>query len=72
MVHIPYRGAAPALSDLLGGQIDLLFDGGSALVNAAKAGQLRLIGVTSDKRLPLLPQLPTFIEQGVPTSCRPA
>lgn len=66
MVHIPYRGAAPALSDLLGGQIDLLFDGGSALVNAAKAGQLRLIGVTSDKRLPLLPQLPTFIEQGVP------
>lgn len=66
MVHIPYRGAAPALSDLLGGQIDLLFDGGSALVNAAKAGQLRLIGVTSDKRLPLLPQVPTFIEQGVP------
>ena len=66
MVHIPYRGAAPALSDLIGGQIDLLFDGGSALVNAGKAGQLRLIGITSDKRLPLLPQVPTFIEQGVP------
>ena len=66
MVHIPYRGAAPALADLVGGQIDLLFDGGAAVVNAGKAGQVRLIGVTSEQRLALLPQLPTFIEQGVP------
>jgi tripartite-type tricarboxylate transporter receptor subunit TctC len=66
MVHIPYRGAAPALADLIGGQIDLLFDGGAAVVNAGKAGQVRLIGVTSEQRLALLPQLPTFIEQGVP------
>jgi tripartite-type tricarboxylate transporter receptor subunit TctC len=66
MVHIPYRGAAPALSDLIAGQIDLLFDGGAAVLNAGKAGQVRLMGVTSEHRLPLLPQVPTFIEQGVP------
>jgi tripartite-type tricarboxylate transporter receptor subunit TctC len=66
MVHIPYRGAAPALGDLIAGQIDLLFDGGAAVVNAGKAGQVHLIGVTSGQRLPLQPQIPTFIEQGVP------
>ena len=66
MVHIPYRGAAPALGDLIAGQIDLLFDGGAAVVNAGKAGQVQVIGVTSGQRLPLQPQIPTFIEQGVP------
>jgi tripartite-type tricarboxylate transporter receptor subunit TctC len=66
MVHIPYRGAAPALTDLMGGQIDLFLDAASGLINPGKAGKVRLIGVASDKRLPALPEVPTFIEQGVP------
>ena len=65
MVHIPYRGAAPALTDLMGGQIDLFLDAASGLIAPGKAGRVRLIGVASDKRLPALPDVPTFIEQGV-------
>lgn len=64
MVHIPYRGAAPAQTDLMGGQIQLLFDAGQGLINAGKAGRVRLIGVSHDKRLPAAPDVPTFIEQG--------
>ena len=64
MVHIPYRGAAPAQADLLGGQIQLLFDAGQGLINAGKAGRVRLIGVSHDRRLPAAPDVPTFIEQG--------
>lgn len=65
MVHIPYRGAAPALTDLMGGQIQLFLDAASGLINPGKTGKVRLIGVASDKRLPSLPELPTFIEQGI-------
>ena len=65
MVHIPYRGAAPALTDLMGGQIQLFLDAASGLINPGKTGKVRLIGVASDKRLPTLPELPTFIEQGI-------
>ena len=64
MVHIPYRGAAPALTDLLGGQIQLFFDAAQGLINPGKAGRVRLIGVSHDKRLPAVPEVPTFIEQG--------
>ena len=64
MVHIPYRGAAPALSDLLGGQIQLFFDAATGLINMGKQGRVRLIGVSSDRRLPAIPDVPTFIEQG--------
>ena len=64
MVHIPYRGAVPALTDLMGGQIQLFFDAATGLINQGKAGKLRLIGVASDKRLPAVPDVPTFIEQG--------
>ncbi len=64
MVHIPYRGAVPALTDLMGGQIQLFFDAATGLINQAKAGKVRLIGVASDKRLPAVPDVPTFIEQG--------
>lgn len=64
MVHIPYRGAAPALTDLLGGQIQLFFDAPTGLINQGKQGRVRLIGVASEKRLPALPEVPTFIEQG--------
>ena len=64
MVHIPYRGAVPALTDLMGGQIQLFFDAASGLIPQGKAGRVRLIGVSSDRRLPALPDVPTFIEQG--------
>ena len=64
MVHIPYRGAAPALTDLMGGQIQLFFDAATGLIGPGKAGRVRLIGVAGDKRLPALPEVPTFIEQG--------
>jgi len=64
MVHIPYRGAVPALTDLLGGQIQLFFDAPTGLINQGKAGKVRLIGVASDRRLPAVPDVPTFIEQG--------
>lgn len=65
MVHIAYRGAAPALTDLIGGQIQLFFDAASGLIAPGKAGRVRLIGVASDRRLPAVPELPTFIEQGI-------
>jgi len=64
MIHIPYRGAVPALTDLMGGQIQLFFDAPTGLINQAKAGKVRLIGVAGDKRLPAVPDVPTFIEQG--------
>lgn len=64
MVHIPYRGASPALTDLMGGQIQLFFDAATGLINPGKQGRVRLIGVSSDRRLPAVPDVPTFIEQG--------
>ena len=66
MIHIPYRGAVPALTDLIGGQIQLFLDAPTGLINQGKAGKVRLIGVASDRRLPALPDVPTFIEQGFP------
>lgn len=65
MVHIPYRGAAPALSDLMGGQIELFLDAASGMIQPGKSGKVRLIGVASEKRLAALPEVPTFIEQGL-------
>ena len=65
MVHIPYRGAAPALTDLMGGQIQLFFDAASGLIGPGKSGQVRVIGIASDRRLPAAPDVPTFIEQGI-------
>ncbi len=64
MVHVPYRGAVPALTDLMGGQIQLFFDAPTGLINQARAGKVRLIGVAGEQRLPAVPDVPTFIEQG--------
>jgi len=64
MIHIPYRGAVPALTDLMGGQIQLFFDAPTGLIAQGKAGKIGLIGVASDRRLPAVPDVPTFIEQG--------
>lgn len=65
MVHIPYRGSAPALSDLMGGHIQLFMDAAVGLIAPGKAGKVRLIGVASEERLAVLPDVPTFIEQGI-------
>ncbi len=62
--HIPYRGAAPAMQDLLGGQIDFMFDPGIGLQHV-KAGRLKLLAVGSPKRSPQFPDVPTMIEAGV-------
>jgi len=64
MVHVPYRGAVPALTDLMGGQIQLFFDAPTGLIGQARAGKIRLIGVAGEQRLPAVPDVPTFIEQG--------
>lgn len=63
-VHVPYRGAAPALTDLLGGQLDFLFDPGIAIPHV-KAGKLRMIAVGSPQRSPLFPEVPTLDELGL-------
>jgi tripartite-type tricarboxylate transporter receptor subunit TctC len=64
-VHVPYKGAAAALNDLLGGHIDLMFDAMPVMAEQVKAGAVTPIAVTSVKRSPALPDVPTFIEMGV-------
>jgi tripartite-type tricarboxylate transporter receptor subunit TctC len=64
MVHIPYKGAAPAMTDLLGGRIQLLFDAASGIIPNGKAGKVRMIGLSAEQRLAAAPEVPTFIEQG--------
>jgi tripartite-type tricarboxylate transporter receptor subunit TctC len=66
MVHVPYKGAAPAMADLLGGQVQVMFDFLSAAAPQIKSGKLRALGVTSAKRSPLLPNVPTIAEAGLP------
>ena len=67
ITHIPYRGAGPALQDLMGGQIDMMFDGLGSSATHIKSGRLRAIAVASDKRAPGFPDIPTAAEAGVPT-----
>ena len=66
MVHIPYRGAGPLMVDLLAGQVDLAFDGMGTSSVQIKAGKLIPLAVTSQKRNPVLPNVPTVMEAGVP------
>ena len=66
MTLVPYKGTQPALTDLIGGQIQLLFDVPLAMAQHAKAGRIKVIGMASEKRLPGYPDLPTFAESGVP------
>ena len=62
--HVPYQGSAPAMQDLLGGQIDSLLDPVTTNVAQLKAGSLRALAVSTPARLPALPNIPTFAEQG--------
>jgi tripartite-type tricarboxylate transporter receptor subunit TctC len=63
--HVPYKGAAPLLSDLLGGQVQLAFESTTQAAPYVKAGKLRAIGITSKERSRLLPDVPTLAEQGL-------
>lgn len=65
-VHVPYRGGAPAMADLLGGQIDMLFESVGTAHQHIKSGKVRALAVTSTKRNSSLPDVPTVAEAGVP------
>ena len=64
MVHIPYRGSAPAVADLIGGQVQVMMDGLPSALPHVKAGRLRALALTSQKRSPAAPGLPTIAESG--------
>ncbi len=64
LVHVPYKGSPPALVDIVAGRIDFLFDPIITALPFAKDGKVRALGITSDKRSPLAPEIPTLREQG--------
>ncbi len=65
MMHVPYKGNAPALVDLVGGHVDMAFNGLTSVMPFIKSGRLRVIGVTSINRTAALPEVPTLDEQGL-------
>ena len=65
-MHIPYKGAGPAFSDLLGGQFQLMFPTLQSVVPHVKSGRVRLLAMTTEKRSPAFPDVPTVIESGIP------
>jgi len=66
LVHVPYKGAGPAINDLLGGQVALMFSNPTSTVPHVKSGKLRALGVMDTKRNPALPDVPTAQESGLP------
>lgn len=66
LLHVPYKGIGPALNDLLGGQVTMMFAQMSSVLPHIKSGKLRALGVASLKRSPAMPETPTIAEQGVP------
>ena len=66
VMHVPYKGAGPATTDLLGGQTDIYFATPSSVISMVKAGKLRAVAVTSLKRIDVLPSVPTVAESGYP------
>ncbi|MEI2699534.1 MAG: tripartite tricarboxylate transporter substrate binding protein [Microthrixaceae bacterium] len=64
-VHVPYKGGAPAITDLLAGHVDVSFQNINAVISHIKAGKLKVLAVTGDKRSPQLPNVPTLGEAGV-------
>jgi tripartite-type tricarboxylate transporter receptor subunit TctC len=65
ITHVPYKGAGPALTDLMGGQIDVMFDGMGSSAGHIKGGRIKAIAVASEKRAPGFPNIPTAIESGL-------
>ncbi len=66
MVHIPYKGSAPALTDLLGGQVEVFFGNVLSVIPQVKSGKLRGLAVTSAQRMPVAPEVPTLAQSGFP------
>jgi tripartite-type tricarboxylate transporter receptor subunit TctC len=66
IVHIPYKGGAPAIADLISGQVQLMFESTNSIAPHVKAGRVRALAVTGEKRALSLPEVPTLIEAGVP------
>ena len=66
ITHVPYKGSAPAVTDLLAGQVQVMFDNTPNVLPHVKAGKLKALGVSSKTRSPLAPEIPTVDEAGVP------
>jgi tripartite-type tricarboxylate transporter receptor subunit TctC len=66
MTHIPYRGGAPAINDLIPGRVDVIFDNMPSIISHVKGGTLRALAVTTKERVAVVPDLPTIAESGVP------
>ncbi len=66
ITHVPYKGSAPAISDLLGGHVPVMFDSMIAIMPHIRSGKVKVIAVSSDRRSPLIPNVPTFAESGYP------
>jgi tripartite-type tricarboxylate transporter receptor subunit TctC len=66
MLHVPYRGALPALNDLIAGHVDMFFDTATTSVPLYRGGQIKMLAVGSAKRIPALPEVPTMEESGLP------
>ncbi len=66
ILHVPYKGSAPAVQDLLGGQVQMMFDNLPTVLPLVKAGQLRALAVTTAERSPQLPDTPTIAQSGLP------
>jgi tripartite-type tricarboxylate transporter receptor subunit TctC len=66
LTHVPYKGSAPAMADLLGGQIHLMFENLPVAIQHARSGRIRAIGMTSRQRSPSMPEVPTIAESGLP------
>jgi len=66
MTHVGYKGSTPALQDLMGGHVQLMFDGMATSIPLIKSGRIKAFAVSTPKRSPLLPEVPTFTELGYP------
>ncbi len=66
IVHVPYKGGAPAINDLIAGRVQLMFEAFNSIMPFAKSGQVRALAVSGDHRSPAMPNLPTIAEAGVP------
>ncbi|MGZ5115600.1 MAG: Bug family tripartite tricarboxylate transporter substrate binding protein [Burkholderiales bacterium] len=66
MVHVPYKGTAPALLDLAGGQVSVMMDTPGSMLPQSRAGKIRALAMASEKRVAVAPELPTLVESGLP------